>query len=125
MSDVSSLGNQGDLVAVSSGNVAAGVATATMPATAGKLNYIDGFTVTGSGSTSGLAVSVTVTGLAAGTQTFTFTAPAGVLVPCQPLIVNLPKSLPASGVNVAIAISCPSLGAGSTNSTVTVFGVRV
>ena len=106
----------------SSGNVAAAVATATLAAVVGRLNYITGFSVTGAGATAGLPVAVTVTGLLGGTQTYTYCAATGALVGNTPLIVNFPTPLPASAANTAIVVSCPSLGVGSTNNAVNAYG---
>ena len=107
---------------VSSGNVAAAVATATIPATAGRLNYITGFSVSGSGATTGLPVQITVTGLIGSTLTYIYTAANGVLASNLALIVDFPTPLPASALNTAIVVSCPSLGSGNTNNSVNVHG---
>jgi hypothetical protein len=109
-------------VAAASGNVANAVATATLPAVAGKTNYLSGFEVTGSGATAGLAVSVTVTGLLGGTLTYTYVAEAGALVGNKPLIVPFSPPLPASAANTPIVVSCPALGAGNTNNAVVAHG---
>jgi hydroxymethylglutaryl-CoA reductase len=106
----------------SSGNIAAATAAASLPAVAGKTNYITGFTVTGTGATAALAVSVTVTGTLSGTMTFTYAAAAGAAVANQQLNVTFPFPIPASAVNTAITVSCPTLGTGNTNNTVNVFG---
>lgn len=108
--------------AASSGNVAAAVATVTLAAVAGRLNYITGFSVTGTGATAGLPVTVTVTGLLGGTQSYTYCAATGVTIGNTPLVVNFPTPIPASAANTAIVVSCPSLGLGSTNNTVNAMG---
>lgn len=105
-----------------SGNVANAVAAASLPAVAGKTNYLTGFEITGSGATAGLPVSVTVTGLLGGTLTFTYTAAVGALVGNAPLIVPFPKPLAASAVNTAITVSCPALGTGNTNNCAVIHG---
>lgn len=109
-------------ITASSGNVAAGVATATLTCPAGKTMWLTGATVTGAGSTAGAAVSFTITGLVGGTQTYAFTAPTGVLVGAVPLDVDLFAPIPATGVAVNIVGSLPSLGAGSTNASVVLTG---
>lgn len=114
--------NGATLVAASSGNVAAAVATATLPAVSGRLNYIMGFSATGSGATLGLPIVCTVTGLTGGTESFIVTAAAGVLIGNNPLNVNFPAPMSASAINTAITVSCPSLGAGNTNSAVNAWG---
>lgn len=112
-------------VANSSGNVAAAIATATLPSVPNRKTYIAGLQVTGSGSTAGAAVSVTVTGLEAGTLTYTVTAPTGVLIGVDPLVVVFDPPLPASAVNTPIVVSMPSLGAGSTNASITANGFTI
>jgi len=108
--------------AYSSGNVAAATATATIPAVAGKTNYLTGYVVTASGATAGLPVNFTITGCVGGTITNTFVFPAGVLVGAVPLVVILTDPLAATGPNVAVVGSLPSSGAGGTNASVTLFG---
>lgn len=111
-------------ITASSGNVAAAVATATLAGAAGQTTYISGFEVTGAGATAGAVVNVTVTGTISGTLTYTYTAATGATVPNQPLIVQFAPPIPASAVNTAIVVSCPSLGAGNTNNTVVAHGYR-
>lgn len=113
------------LVTITSGNVAAAVANAVLPAVAGKTNYLTGFEVTGSGATAGLPVAVSIFGLLGGTITYTYTAAVGVLVSNVPLIVEFGVPIPASAVNTAIQISCPSLGAGNTNNVANIHGYVV
>lgn len=105
-----------------SGNVAAATAAASLAAVSSKTNYVTGFTITASGSTTALPVSVTLTGIVTGTQTYTFVFPAGVLVAAQPLVVNFTAPIPATGANTAITVSCPSGGAGNTNATANIIG---
>lgn len=105
-----------------SGNVAAAAAAATLPAVPGKLNYITGFSVTGTGATVGQAVVITVTGLSGGTITFTHASATGATVGNAQFNYEFPAPHPASAINTAIAVSCASLGAGSTNNVANVFG---
>lgn len=109
-------------VMATSGNVAAGAAAASIPAVAGKLNYITGFSVTGTGATAGQAVVITVTGLSGGTITFTHASATGVAVGNAQFNYEFPAPHPASAINTAISVSCASLGAGSTNNVTNVFG---
>lgn len=106
-----------------SGNVAAAVATATLTGTATTTVYITGFEISGSGATSGLPVTVTVSGLLGGSRLYTYVFEAGVLVGNKPLVVQFTPPLPASAINTAIAVSCPSSGAGGTNNTVVAHGL--
>lgn len=105
-----------------SGNVAAASAAASLPAVASKTNYVTGFQITAAGATAASVVSVTLTGLISGTATYTFVAPAGVTAQATPLIVSFPAPIPASAVNTAITVTCPSLGSGNTNATANIQG---
>lgn len=109
-------------VTAGSGKVANAVATATIPAVAGKTAYISGFTITGSGATAALVVSPTVTGIISGTRTYTYAAVAGAAVINPVLDVQFCPPIPASAVNTEIAVACPALGAGNTNNTVNAYG---
>lgn len=111
-------------ITAASGNVAAGVATATLAAAGGKLTYITGFEITSDGATVGVCVNPTVVGVVTGTMTYTYCAPAGALLAATPLIVEFPQPIPSSAVNTAVAVSLPSLGTGSTNATVTAHGYQ-
>lgn len=109
-------------ISVTSGNAAAAIATATIPAVSAKTNYITGFDVTGTGATAGLAVAITIAGLAGGSITYTYAAAAGVTVANTPLLIRFPAPIPASAVNTAITVTCPSLGASNTNNVINAFG---
>lgn len=109
----------------SSGNKANASAAATLTPTSGKTVYLAGLICTASGATTGLDVSVTVTGLTGGTQTYTFTFPAGALVGAYPLIIDFPINIPATGPDVAVAVTLPAGGIGNTNAAVTAFGYCV
>jgi hypothetical protein len=111
----------------SSGNVAAGVATATLPAVANRVTYICGFSITSTGATAAAVVSPTVAGLAGGTMTFTYAAVAGATAANQPLVIPFGTGdtcLAASAPNTTIVVSMPSLGAGNTNTTVNAWGYQ-
>jgi hypothetical protein len=112
-------------LSISSGNVAAAVASATLAAAAGVTTYITGFEMTGAGATAASVVSLTVAGLLGGTCTYSVPVPAGAAVGITPLLVNFIRPLPASAVNTAIVVSCPSLGAGNTNAAVSAHGFRL
>jgi len=115
----------GTPLAASSGNVANATATATLPAAANQVTYISGFEVTGSGTTAGAVFTCTVTGIVGGTLSYTYAAAVGAVVANTPLIVEYPIPIPASGPGVAIVVSCPALGATSTNNTVDAHGFQL
>lgn len=111
-------------VANSSGNVAAGTATATLPAAQGKYTYLCGFSITSSGSTAAAVVSPTVSNLVGGTQTYTYSSVAGVTLANAPLVVNFTPCVPTTAINTTVPVSLPSLGAGNTNATVDAWGYQ-
>lgn len=106
---------------VSSGNQANAVATATLPAVAGRTNWLAGFDVTFSGATAAAVVLVTVTG-PTNALSFVLTVPAGATTAGAPLQVRLPRPVPAAAVNTAIVVTVPALGAGNTNCVVNAYG---
>jgi hypothetical protein len=112
-------------------NTASGAAqtnTATLAATAGKTNYLEGFDISGGGATAAAVIEVSITGLASALK-FEMAVAAGAAANVNPLApgyysVRFPEPLPASGVNVAIAIAVPSFGTGNTNAAVTAYGYQ-
>lgn len=118
-------GTDATAVTAASGNVANASAVATIPAVANKTAYISGFTISGAGATAALVVNPTVTGVISGTKTFTYAAVAGAAALNPVLDVQFCPPIPASGLNQAIAVTCPALGAGNTNNTVNAYGFYV
>ncbi len=108
---------------VSSGNVAAANAVATLPGAAGKTTWITGFEMTAAGSTAAAAVVATVTGVA-NAQSYIFVFPAGALTGAAPLIVEFPQPIPASAPNTPIVVTLPSGGVGNTNAAVSAHGFQ-
>jgi hypothetical protein len=96
-----------------------------MAATANVTNWIVGFDITGTGATVGAVVAVTIAGLLGGSITYTLASATGATVMNTPLSIRFPFAIPASAANIAITVTCPSLGAGSTNNVVNAFGYRV
>lgn len=119
---LSPTGGDATPVTAASGNVANGVATATIPAIGGKTAYISGFTISGLGATAALGVNPTVTGVIGGTKTYAYAAVAGATLMNPVLDVQFCPPIPASAVNQAISVSCPALGAGNTINTVNAYG---
>lgn len=112
-------------VNAASGNVAAAVASAALPAVAGRINFLTALEITGSGATAGLVVLATVVGLAGGTMTYVVSVPAGVLIGATPYFMRFSIPLMASAANTAITLSVPSFGAGNTNAAVAIHGFHV
>lgn len=106
----------------STATAAAATATATLTSSAGRIAYINGFTVSGLGATAAQASAITVTGVLGGTQTYQFSVPAGATVAATPVTVNFPMPVPASAPNTNIVVSVASFGAGNTNANVTAYG---
>lgn len=104
-----------DVLAANAG--AAGQYFVTMPAVAGKTNYVSGFEVTGTGATAASAQNVYLTGvLGSLTLIWVIAVPAGVNNAIIPLHFQFTRPIPASGVNVAIQLNVPNFGAGNTLS---------
>jgi hypothetical protein len=118
-------GGIGTAVSASSGNVAAGVATATLAANATKTNYLSGFEITGGGATAASVITATVTGLLGGTLSYNIPVPAGATLGITPLVVEFNPPLPGSAINTAIVVSAPSFGAGNTNAAVNAHGFQL
>lgn len=122
-------------VAASSGNVAATATTATLPAVAGKVTWIEGFDITGAGATAASIIQVTVTGLQAGTQTFNVVVPAGATTGIGSngnpgtVSIRFPTPLPggtggAIAQNTSPVVNVPSFGSGNTAACVTAYGFQ-
>lgn len=96
----------------------------TLPAVAGKTNYVAGFSVTGLGATSATSVAVT---LSDGTNTmnYTFAVPAGVTTGCTPLVVNFEAPIPAVATNTAWTLTVGSFGSGNTAASANVWGFKL
>jgi hypothetical protein len=110
-------------VVATSGNVAAGSATAILAGVAGLTTYITGFSITGAGATGASVVTAVLSGLIGGISlAFNIAVPVGAAVGITPLVVNFAKPIPASAQNTAINLTLPSLGAGNTNACVSVWG---
>lgn len=98
-------------------------ATATLPASAGKVTFICGFTVGGLGATALANGVATVTGLlGAATLNYTYSMPAGAtVVTTTPLNVAFSPCLSTGAVNTAIVVTVPG-AAGNTATTISAWG---
>jgi hypothetical protein len=96
----------------------------SLPAAAGKTNYVQGFSITGLGATSATSVAVT---LSDGTNTLNFTFPvvAGATTGCTPLVVNFEAPLPASAANTAWTLTVGSFGSGNTAASANIWGFKL
>lgn len=111
-------------VQATSGDVANASAVATLPAVAGKTNYISGFEVFVGGATAGSILSVTVAGIAGGSRTFAVAVPTGATLSSS-VSKSFDPPLPATGANVAITATLPAAGAGNTRARVDARGYSV
>lgn len=105
-----------------SGDVAAATAAASLATSAAKTTYISGFDFTSSGSTAAATVVCTVTGVITGTLSFDVTTVAGATLGNVRVSQTFPYPLPASAVNTAIVVSCPSLGTGNLHASMNAYG---
>lgn len=94
----------------------------SLPAVANQTNFVTGFEVTGDGATAASVIVVTLTGVPGGPLSYELTIPAGVGTSINPLIVEFPVPIPATGPNVAITLNVPSFGAGNTNAAAVIHG---
>lgn len=99
---------QGATSVAAVGTGTTGAATATIAATANRTNFLCGFSVSAIGGTATLG-PITITGLLGGTQTYQLASTATGIT----LSVPFGACIPASGVNVAIAIVTTADGSAS------------
>lgn len=112
-------------VNATSGNVAAGTATATLPADANAYNYLAGFDISGAGATAGSVVDVTVSGVHGGPLTYKIAVPAGAAVAHGFQQKFFDPPLKSTAKNTAITVSCPTLGVGNLHNVVHAFGFKM
>lgn len=108
-------------VVVSSGVIVNNTATATMAAVTGKTNFCTGFSVTGQAPTAAGTITVTLSG-ATPMGRYVLDLPAAANAPFAGLFVTFPRPIPALGQNLAMAVSAPAFGAGSTAQAVNIYG---
>lgn len=97
-----------------------GAFSATIPAVAGKYNWLCGFVISSGGTTAAVVVTATVTGLVTGTNNFAYVFPSSGQ---GALGVSLPSCIGASAPNTAITVSVPAGGAGTT-AALSVWGIQ-
>ncbi len=109
---------------VSAGLTGAAAAIApSMPAVAGKFNYVTGISIDGKGATAGSIQAALLSGLPK-TLAFVFVVPAGANTPLGGGKVSIAFNPPlqASGINTAVTLSVPSFGVGNTSEIATISG---
>lgn len=109
----------GTPVGASATAAAAAANAVSLPAVAGKTNYLSGLVVSTGNPASAVTGVVTVTGLSVGTLSFQIveSVAAGGL-----LNINFAEPLPASAVDTAITVTLPAITSGAV-STVAVHGI--
>jgi hypothetical protein len=98
---------------VQGASVADATLTRTVAAAVGKVHYVTGFDLSLGGATLASLINVTITGLAGGTLTFVVPVIAGALLGSV-FSVTFPHPIPTSAANIAVVLTVPALGAGST-----------
>jgi hypothetical protein len=100
-----------------------GAVVATLPAAAGKITYICGFSVSpGSAAT---AITITVVVVANSTFTWAVGAPVtAVGTTAAPLTVPFTPCVPASGTNTTITVTSGALGTSGINNDVQAWGYQ-
>jgi hypothetical protein len=97
---------------------------ATLTGSAGRMTYLEGFDVTGGGATAASIVEISTTGLSNNLK-WEMNVLAGVAGPVNAqggLFIRFPTPIPSSATNTNITVTLPSLGAGNTNASITVYG---
>jgi hypothetical protein len=107
----------------SSGVVANGVASASIPAAAGKTSYLSGLEITGLGATGAAQVVATVNNGAV-VASYSISVPAGVTTPISPVQVALGDPVPGATPNQAVTVSVPAFGNGNTTVIVNAHGYQ-
>jgi hypothetical protein len=85
----------------------------TLPAVAGKTNYVTGIEITGTGANAASNITAVLSGISVGLN-FNIEVPSGITVPLTPIIVEFSRPIPAFGVNVAITLTVPDFGVNGT-----------
>jgi hypothetical protein len=96
----------------------------TLTGGVGQYTYIEGFDVTGGGATAASIVEISTTGLSNNLK-FEMNVLAGATGPVNAqggLFIRFPTPIPSSATNTNIVVTLPSLGAGNTNASITVYG---
>jgi hypothetical protein len=102
---------------------AASSLTCTLTAPSGKMLWIEGFDVYGTGATAASSINVTVTGLGT-TLNYSLGIPgtATTDLGTSRLAVRFPSPIPAAALGTNIVVNVPSFGAGNTQAACTAFG---
>lgn len=101
---------EGTSVTGTSGDVAASLAAATLPAVAGRINYVNHVSFSSTGSTAIGTFLATLTGTISGDLQWVLVSVAGATLANTPLTMNFNPPLQASATNTAITFSatCPA-----------------
>ena len=99
-----------------------GQVSVSLPAVATGYNYLDGFSITGSGANATIVVQATISGLQTTNWGHYLAVPSGANVSITPYVVNLPHPLRASAPSTAIILTVPSFGTGNAGVSVAIWG---
>lgn len=109
-------------VAAASSLGANSAVAATMPAVAGKTNYLTHVAYSGLGATAQSQTSIVLTGLLGGTLNRWINVPAGITLVIDDDIIQFNPPIPASAANQAIVATLNAFGAGNVASQCAVYG---
>lgn len=99
---------------------------ATFPAVPGWRNVLTGIQVSALGAVAGVGVVLDTTGCApTANPKLAYAVPAGVSLAGPFVDMRWPAGIPATGPNVAITVTLPSLGVGNVAAVVNITGYRV
>lgn len=108
--------------AVVSATGANATTTATLPAIAGRTNFLNEVIVQGLGATAGGNATVTISNVVGGPYTVNIAVPTGVGVPLSVPPITFSPPLQATGPNITISAALSAFGAGNTNESITAIG---
>ena len=111
-------------LSASSGDVAAGTATANLTGNATTTPYLAGILISGTGATAAGVVDATVSGLQGGNLTIPVVVPAGNTTGITPVQLNFSPPLKGAAENGTITVSVGSFGSGNLHAAVNAWGFR-
>ena len=115
--------NSTPITASATGTAAA--ISATLPAVAGKTTFICGFVMSSGGTTTAAFGNATVVGTVTGTMNFVYGAVAPAAGQGLLNVIFNPLCIPANAQNIAIVVTQPAGGTGTTAAALSVWGYQL
>jgi len=112
----------GPVNAFASGNQPNGIASAIMPAVAGKTNYVTGITITSAGATAPSVVLAQLGGILGQALVLAYPVTTGSLVANPTLSLTFSPPLQGTGPNTQVTATLPALGVGNLYASVMLYG---